>query len=104
VVTGAYHAAVFALSQGIPVVGLGRSDYCMNKFEGLRDLFGAGCDIVHLDGNNLSERLTAAIDRAWNSAEAVRPALLESSRRQIAAGREAYRNVYERVSYQSVAA
>lgn len=104
VVTGAYHAAVFALSQGIPVVGLGRSEYCMNKFAGLRDLFGSACDIVRLDGDNLSERLTAAIDRAWDSAEAVRPGLLESARRQIAAGREAYRNVYERVSWKSAAA
>ena len=39
VVTGSYHAAVFALAQGIPAVGLTQSAYYDVKFEGLRDQF-----------------------------------------------------------------
>src|SRR5207245_4256855 len=45
VVSGAYHAAVFALAQGIPVVCLGGSDYYLHKFEGLVDQFGTGCTV-----------------------------------------------------------
>jgi polysaccharide pyruvyl transferase WcaK-like protein len=36
-VTGAYHAAVFALSQGIPAVCLAKSEYFQDKFLGLRN-------------------------------------------------------------------
>ena len=32
VVTGSYHAGVFALSQGIPIIGLVASEYYKNKF------------------------------------------------------------------------
>ena len=39
VVTGAYHAAVFALAQGIPAVCLARSQYSMDRFLGLADQF-----------------------------------------------------------------
>ena len=40
VVTGSYHAAVFALAQGIPAVGLTASAYYDAKFVGLADQFG----------------------------------------------------------------
>ncbi|MGI9540085.1 MAG: polysaccharide pyruvyl transferase family protein, partial [Miltoncostaeaceae bacterium] len=38
-VTGTYHAAVFALSQGVPVVAISRSRYYDDKFHGLADQF-----------------------------------------------------------------
>lgn len=50
IVTGAYHVAVFALSQGIPVVGLSTSRYYDDKFEGLAAMFGAGVELVRLTG------------------------------------------------------
>ncbi len=40
VVTGSYHAAVFALSMGVPAVGLAASPYYLDKFLGLADQFG----------------------------------------------------------------
>ena len=70
VVTGAYHAAVFALAQGIPVVCLSNSPYYLAKFQGLEDLFGLGCATVRLSEPDLPARLAAAIERTWNSAEA----------------------------------
>jgi polysaccharide pyruvyl transferase WcaK-like protein len=42
VITGSYHAAVFALSQGIPVIGLAKSKYYVGKFEGLKGLYDPG--------------------------------------------------------------
>jgi polysaccharide pyruvyl transferase WcaK-like protein len=83
VVTGAYHAAVFALAQGIPVVGLGKSPYFVSKFLGLGDQFGLGCETVVLNEPDLAEKLDAAIERAWQSAEKVRVPLQEAARRQI---------------------
>ena len=37
VVTGSYHVAVFALSQGIPAICLANSEYYEIKFRGLAD-------------------------------------------------------------------
>jgi colanic acid/amylovoran biosynthesis protein len=92
VVTGAYHAAVFALSQGIPAVCLGESsnEYYMFKFRGLKDLFPAGVSIVLLDEENPVERLSSAIVHAWDSAPARRPEILRSAKQQMEAGRYAY--------------
>lgn len=92
-VTGAYHAAVFALAQGIPVVCLSNSPYYLAKFQGLEDLFGLGCAIVTLSEAGLPYRLTTAIERIWNSADAVRLPLLQSALRQIEASRDAYQHV-----------
>jgi polysaccharide pyruvyl transferase WcaK-like protein len=93
VVTGAYHAAVFALAQGIPVVCLSSSSYYLAKFRGLEDLFGAGCTTVMLDEPDLRASLSAAIERTWNSAEAVRLPLLQAALRQIDASRGAYEQI-----------
>ncbi|WP_284450643.1 polysaccharide pyruvyl transferase family protein [Methylophaga thalassica] len=50
VITGSYHAGVFALSQGIPVIGIAASDYYRQKFEGLRNQFKSdSCYIVDIE-------------------------------------------------------
>jgi polysaccharide pyruvyl transferase WcaK-like protein len=98
VVTGAYHAAVFALAQGIPVVCLSNSSYYLAKFQGLEDLFGVGCAIVTLSEPHLQQRLTTAIEEIWNAADAVRSPLLQSALRQINAGRGAYQHVGDLLS------
>lgn len=92
VVTGSYHGAVFALAQGIPVVALARSPYYVNKMAGVAEQFGRGCEIVRLDASpgDLVPQLTAAIDRAWASADAVRQPLLAAAADQIGRGRLAY--------------
>jgi colanic acid/amylovoran biosynthesis protein len=90
VVTGSYHAAVFALAQGVPAIGLVNSDYYEDKFFGLAHQFGVGCEVVHLDGNDLSQRVLGAIDRVWRSADQIRHQLLDAARRQIHQSRSAY--------------
>jgi len=95
VVTGAYHAAVFALAQGIPVVCLSNSSYYLAKFQGLEDLFGLSCAIVSLSDPDLPARLMTAIEKAWNSAESVRSPLLQSALRQVEDSRGAYERLRE---------
>jgi colanic acid/amylovoran biosynthesis protein len=93
VVTGAYHAAVFALAQGIPAVCLANHEYFANKFLGLAHLFGAGCETVFLDDQNWSNDFKNALTRAWDSAEQLRARLLESAAKQVELSRSAYSRV-----------
>ena len=90
VVTGSYHAGVFALASGIPVVALVGSLYYGGKFRGLADMFGAGCEIVALDEDGYPDALRSAVGRLWKVAPDLRPALLNRTEAQIAAGRAAY--------------
>jgi colanic acid/amylovoran biosynthesis protein len=90
VLTGAYHVGVFALSQGVPTVCIGRSPYFLNKLRGLADMFGAGCEVVPLDSPELETRLETALSRAWTSGEEVCQSLLGAAERQISAARAAY--------------
>jgi len=90
VVTGSYHAAVFALAQGVPAVCLAKSQYYVDKFWGLADQFGAGCAVVLLSDEQLRTRLTESIEAAWKEAEQVRPQLLEAAKKQVNSSRSAY--------------
>jgi len=49
VITGSYHAGVFALANGIPTIGLAKSTYYIDKFMGLSAQFGPGCETVLLE-------------------------------------------------------
>jgi colanic acid/amylovoran biosynthesis protein len=93
VVTGAYHAAVFSLAQGIPVVCLAKSPYYIAKFLGLEDQFGLGCATVRMDDPAVLEKLCAAIESAWQSAEDVRLPLQHAAVRQIELSWGAYERV-----------
>jgi len=95
VVTGAYHGAVFALSQGIPAVGLIGSEYVADKFKGLIAQFGPGCVMVDLNGPDLEKELSEAIDKAWRADDGVRTGLLEAAQRQVESARAAYHRVRE---------
>jgi polysaccharide pyruvyl transferase WcaK-like protein len=97
VITAAFHPAVFALSQGIPVVGLVKSKEYFNKFQGLIDEYGSGCQIVMLQDDLDLEKLTLAIESAWETAEQVRPYLLRVAENQINAGQAAYQKIYDLV-------
>jgi polysaccharide pyruvyl transferase WcaK-like protein len=97
VVAGTFHAVVFALAQGIPAIGLAKSEMYMEKFLGLIDQFGPGIQVVNLDDNQLQERLENAINSAWYSAEQIRPQLLEAARVQILRGHSAYHKLYQLV-------
>lgn len=89
VVTGAYHAAVFALSQGIPAICISASDYYMCKFAGLRSLFGEGCTIINLQVQNPEELVLYSLQKAWDCAYSLRDDLLNAARRQIWATEDA---------------
>lgn len=91
VVTGSYHAGVFALAQGIAVVALVRSSYYEQKFMGLQKQFPEGLQIIDLRLPLVLEDIQSAILRAWEISEQVRAALLESATRQIELSRAAYR-------------
>lgn len=94
VVVGSYHAAVFALSMGLPAVCIASSPYYVDKFNGLAAQFGVGCH-VELLGDRFEERLNVAIEAAWSEADDVRDRLLRAAERQIAAGCEAYHRLHE---------
>ncbi len=93
VITGAYHAAVFALSQGVPTVCVSNSRYFSEKFLGLQDLFGPACEIVSLGETGARERLRGCLEVGWANADDLRSPLLASAVSQILAGRSAYRRV-----------
>lgn len=95
VVTGSYHAAVFALAMGIPSITLAHSTYYEHKFLGLQGQFGAGCQLVLLNHPRWREHLQAALELGWESAEQERSQLLSAARRQIELSRAAYERVYE---------
>ena len=93
VLTGAYHAAVFALSQGVPALGVVGSDYYAEKFAGLADEFGGGCRVVRVDQSGWCERAAAELAQLWADADALRPDLLGAAGRQIERGRRAYQRL-----------
>lgn len=90
VVTGSYHAAVYALGQGVPAVCLTRSPYYDAKFAGLSALFPETCQVVALAARDSADLLRSAIRRAWDIPSAGRRAAKNSVAQQLAAGREAY--------------
>lgn len=94
VVTGSYHAGVFALSRGASVVGLAASPYYVGKFDGLRKQFGDGCHVVRLDQPDPDKQLDAAIEQAWTLAPKCRQSLLDAAEKQARSGRLAYEKFY----------
>jgi colanic acid/amylovoran biosynthesis protein len=94
VVTGSYHAAVFALAQGIPAVCLSNSEYYEAKFRGLADLFGVGVEVLSLSDGRFREQLIEKVLAAWEQADAWRPGLLLSAAWQVRAGRTAYERLH----------
>jgi colanic acid/amylovoran biosynthesis protein len=97
IVTGSYHAAVFGLSQGVPAVCLSNSPYYDDKFFGLAEQFGTGAETVRLNSPSWDVEFDAALQRAWKTAEEVRPALLAAAETQVEAGWRAYRRVFDLV-------
>jgi colanic acid/amylovoran biosynthesis protein len=102
VVTGAYHAAVFALAQGIPAVCVAGNSNYMEKFAGLLDQFRAGSELVSVHDSNFKDAIGDAIERAWISADTQRPGLLAAARRQIEVNRAAYQHMAAVLDYTSL--
>ena len=98
VITGSYHAGVFALANGIPTIGLAKSTYYVDKFMGLSALFGPACEIVLLERRDCAQHLKDAIARLWNAAERFKPLLLANAAQQIELGHQAYSRIGDAVS------
>ncbi len=97
VVSGSYHAAVLALSMGIPAVTVAQSDYYVAKFRGLAGQFGRACRVEVVSDPHFLSRLPHAIDDAWQTAEGTRAELGELAERQIALGVSAYDRLFQLV-------
>lgn len=93
VVAGSYHAAVFALAQGIPALGLVFSPYYEAKFKGLRDLFGSGCRYIDGRLRGWDQELQMAASDLWHNAHYWEEELLRSARRQYVSGQAAYQQL-----------
>jgi Uncharacterized conserved protein len=90
VVTGSYHAAVFALSQGIPAVCMFASEYYEMKFRGLKAQFGDGCALIDMRSKEFDAGVSDAIEGRLFNAGDERPRLLAAAESQIEEGRHAY--------------
>jgi polysaccharide pyruvyl transferase WcaK-like protein len=93
VVSGSYHAAVFALAQGIPALGLAKTAYYANKLEGLADMFGPGAGVVRLDRGGWEESLEASVRQLWASASERQSGLLASAVEQLRLQDQAYARI-----------
>jgi colanic acid/amylovoran biosynthesis protein len=100
VVTGSYHSAVFALSQGIPVITLYKTAYYKNKFYGLAKQFDCGCELISLDDNHFASKLKEAIEFAWNAGDALKPRLLKAAKYQIESAESAYQMLHSMIESQ----
>jgi colanic acid/amylovoran biosynthesis protein len=95
VVTGSYHAAVFALATGVPAIGLAGSQYYEDKFRGLSALFGDGCRTVMIREPDLGGRLERAMTEQMARADELRPSILDEVEREIGLGRAAFARLAE---------
>lgn len=96
-VTGSYHAAVFALSMGVPAIGLSSSDYYDAKLGGLARMFGLGMEVLDLRAPDLPARLSETVDRLWDEASALREPLAAAAASQVTRSRDAYQQFFDLV-------
>ena len=89
-ITGSYHAGVFALAQGVPSICVAQSRYYVDKFVGLADQFGEGCRVILLEESGVEPRLVESVGHFWDNADRLRPSLLAKASAQIALGHAAY--------------
>jgi colanic acid/amylovoran biosynthesis protein len=97
VVTGSYHLAVFALSQGIPAVCVARNQYYRAKFLGVAKAFATGCTVLEADAPAFESSLARAIDRLWREAPALREPLLREAECQVELANAAYTECLSRL-------
>jgi polysaccharide pyruvyl transferase WcaK-like protein len=99
VVTGSYHAAVFALSMGVSVVAIAATDYYRQKFAGLKEQFGGLFEILSFDNSTepamFAKSLAKLVEDAWRAAPDHRAALIQKAQAQIAAGQVFRQTVFK---------
>ena len=92
-----YHAGIFALAQGVPIVGLYNSEYYRDKFLGIKDLFRVGVYPVDLFQSDWTASLREQMCDAWDNAPFLRPKLVAAADQQIELGWRGYNHVRELV-------
>lgn len=85
--TGTYHAAVFALALGIPCLGFYATPYYRDKLEGLARLFPGGCDLFDLREPGAIDAAQNQAARLWNAPPTLRAALRRAAEEQALAAR-----------------
>jgi polysaccharide pyruvyl transferase WcaK-like protein len=103
IVTGSYHAAVFALAQGVPAVCVTKSSYYDAKFGGLQALFPSACSVISLGEPDCAANLRTMILQAWQTPAPARAAAREAAVRLREAGRAAYARFRAEVENAAVA-
>lgn len=98
-IAGSYHAAVFALSMGVPAICLARSSHYQYKMSGLLSMFGInpGERLITFDNIHFAERLREMLQQVWAGAEAERPLLQAAAREQVKNGLAAYAAIFEEI-------
>jgi polysaccharide pyruvyl transferase WcaK-like protein len=96
VVSGTYHAAVFALAQGIPVITVAGSMHYRTKMGGLQVMFPEGCRMLE-PGAHFAEQLMQEAERLWVNAPAIRVATLDRVRRAARTQEEAWTRMMQSV-------
>jgi polysaccharide pyruvyl transferase WcaK-like protein len=106
VVTGSYHAAVFALASGVPAVCVCMSLYYEAKFKGLSRLFPGACRVVSGE-HCLGGELASVVDWAWQEGEGNRDSAHAAALAQVRRSRmtyEAFKRCLENASPPRVSA
>ncbi|HEY0792687.1 MAG TPA: polysaccharide pyruvyl transferase family protein [Chthoniobacterales bacterium] len=102
VLTGSYHAAVFAYALGVTVVGLAANPYYRQKLGGVAESFGTTPLVFTPTGTSSNDRdaaeLQSLLHSAWTSAPDNHEPLLEARRAQIAANRSFKREAFDLVN------
>ena len=89
-VTCSYHASVFALAMGIPVVALYSSAYYEHKLHGVGDQFGSGCIVLDMNAHSFATDLVDAVQKLWGLDQASRDALRRRAVEQVELSENAY--------------
>jgi colanic acid/amylovoran biosynthesis protein len=95
VISGSYHAAVFALAQGIPVIALAASDYYLAKFEGLKEQFKVGCEIINLVSDQFPEQLEQTVKSSLKIPRQSKDQLVKAAKMQTKFSQAAWRKFLE---------
>lgn len=91
VLTGSYHAGVFALSRGIPVIAVSASEYYDAKFVGLSHAFGGeGVRIVRPEEVADSGKLLPILEDSMKNQEELKERLTRYTLSQIEASKALY--------------
>lgn len=95
VLTGTYHAGVFALSVGTPIVTLSSSAYYDRKFAGLAEQFGASAvRSIRYRTPDLASAVRRSLEELWEAAPGLREPLEASAADQRRRSREAYETFF----------